>query len=218
MALERLDPANREDVAAVTALHRTYLPTSPVSKLGVRFMRGVYYSRMVADGLFGCTVCRVNGRIVGFISYTADSNGFLARGLKKHFWRIAGVMALSVLERPAILGDVLFVLKLMRARRDDGRRPETAGLGEAISMAVVPEFQNHIEADGTQRLAVRLFMTAANEARRGGARRLQLQVQPSNLSANLFYSALGCSFEKVQYAGMVIHLYTYDLATTDNRQ
>lgn len=211
MGLETLDPRNREDVKAVADLHRRHLAESPVAQLGDRFMRDFYYSRMIQDGLFGCTICRVDGTVGGFISYTADATGFMGRGLRRHFIRLCWLIGFTVLTEPRLVGNILFVLRIMRARRSEGRQEDPRGLGEAISMVVLPEFQNHVPPGGTSRLAVRLFLTAADEIRRLGGNRVQVQVQPSNRSANLFYNALGCSFERRQYAGTVIHRYVHYL-------
>jgi ribosomal protein S18 acetylase RimI-like enzyme len=211
MGIETLNPKCSEDVAAVAALHRIYLSASPVARLGDRFMREFYYTRLVEDRLFRCLICRVDGQVVGFISYTEDALGFMSRGLKKHFFLLCSVMLRSLFERPTLVSSLILVLRAMMERGKAARESEAPRLGEAMSMAVLPGFENYVASGGTSRLAVRLFLTAAEELRRSGANRVQLMVQPSNLAANLFYSALGCSFEKIEHAGMVIHRYIYHL-------
>ena len=76
-------------------------------------------------------------------------------------------------------------------------------------MAVMPEYQKYIPPDGRKRVAVRLFESAVEYCRAKGLERIHLWVQPSNLAANLFYSAMGCPFEKMVFAGAPVHLYTY---------
>ena len=76
-------------------------------------------------------------------------------------------------------------------------------------MAVIPEYQSHVPPGGRKRIAVRLFESAVDYCKAQGLERVYLWVQPSNLAANLFYSAMGCPFEKIVHAGIPVHLYTY---------
>ena len=209
MSLERLDPGNAADVNSVADLHIKYLAESPIVKMGPRFLREFYYRQLVADGLIGCTLCRAGDQVVGFISYTDRPADFMSIGLRRHFMHLSWLLSVSVLARPAMLKDLMLVLRLMRVRAKDSRKESSAGCGEALSMAVIPEYQKHIPPDGRKRVAVRLFESAVEYCKAKGLERIHLWVQPSNLAANLFYSAMGCPFEKIVFAGVAVHLYTY---------
>ncbi|MGQ0537404.1 MAG: hypothetical protein ACT4R6_00535 [Gemmatimonadaceae bacterium] len=213
--IERLDPHNRADVAAVSALHEQFLGDSPVARMGPRFLRDCYYSRLLADGLFDCVACRdvAEGRIVAFMSYTDRPTDFMSRGLRRHFFRVAWTIGTTVLRSPGRLKDVLFVMRLMRERREDGddevlRR----GAGEALSMAVLPEYRGAVPAGGTARLPTRLIELMAADLRERQVSEIAFYVDPSNLAANLLYSSLGCRFDKITHAGLTRHRFVYPVA------
>ena len=209
MSLEPLDPRNAADVDSVADLHVKYLGDSPVVKFGPRFLRQFYYGQLVEEGLIGCTLCRADNRVVGFISYTSRPMDFMSIGLRRHFIYLSWLMSLSVIARPAMIKELILVLRLMRGRGKDAQKKSSAGVGEALSMAVIPEYQSHVPPGGRKRIAVRLFESAVDYCKAQGLERVYLWVQPSNLAANLFYSAMGCPFEKIVHAGIPVHLYTY---------
>jgi ribosomal protein S18 acetylase RimI-like enzyme len=110
-----------------------------------------------------------------------------------------------------MLKDVWMVLRVMRARGGHLSGTEPPGLGEALSMAVLPEFETYVPPGGRSRVSMRLFQVAVEKMQRQGVNRVQLMVQPSNLAANLFYSSLGCTMEKTEHAGYAVHRYIYEV-------
>lgn len=210
--IERMDPRSRSDVEAVSALHEQFLGDSPVARMGPAFLRDCYYSRLLADGLYDCLVCRTrkDGRIVAFISYTDKPMDFMSRGLKLHFFRVAWSIGRTVLTSPRRLRDVLFVLRLMSVRSSNSDdRVLQAGAAEALSMAVLPGFQNSVPEGGKSRIAVRLIELMAADMRERKVSDIAFYVDPANRAANLLYSAMGCKFEKIQTAGNVRHRFIY---------
>ncbi len=129
MSLELLNPRNAADVDSVATLHETYLPDSPVAKLGKRFLRSFYYKRLLESGLFGCSLCRVDGRVVGFISYTSRPQDFMSLGLRRFFLPLAWLMFGSILERPVLLKDILLTLRMTRMRSREAQQVDPRGLG-----------------------------------------------------------------------------------------
>lgn len=211
--VERLDPTKRADVDAVAALHEQFLGDSTVARMGPAFVRNVYYSKLLADGLFDCLVCRSGGRVVAFISYTDRPMDFMSRGLKQHFVGVAWSVGRTVLTSPKRLRDVLLVLRLMGARSghtDD--QVLRGGAAEALSMAVLPEFQNVVPEGGKSRVAVRLIERMAADLRDRKVSKIAFYVDPANRAANLLYSAMGCSFEKILHAGLIRHRFVYPVA------
>ncbi len=209
MSIELLDPNNAADVDAVAALHEAYLAGSPIMRMGKRYLRKFHYSTLVRSGLIGCTLCRIDGRVVGFISYTAYPLDFMSRGLRRYFFPLAWLMLGSVLARPALLKEILMTLRMMGERSTESRETDARGLGEALSLVVIPEFQNYIPPGGRSRVAFRLFEVAVERLREQGVDRVYLWVQPTNRAANLLYSTMGCSFEKINHLGQLVHRYTY---------
>jgi ribosomal protein S18 acetylase RimI-like enzyme len=208
-----MDPRNRADVEAVSALHEQFLADSVVSKMGPAFVRNVYYSKLLKDRLYDCYVCRHEGKVIAFITYTDRPGDFMSRGLKRHFFAVAWNVGLTVLTSPRRLKDVRFVLKLMTARGEGGSDEYLkSGAAEALSMAVLPGFQKLIPEGGKSRVAVRLLEEMGADLRERGVKDIAFYVDPKNSAANLLYSAMGCKFEKIVHAGIVRHRFIYSVA------
>ena len=210
MGIETLNPRNVADVNAVADLHLQFLGDSPVVRMGEGFLRRFFYVKLVEDGLIGVTICRHEGRVIGFISYTRDPLGFMGKGARRHFVFLAALMAAGVLRRPSFVKDLMFTLKMMRERGAEARTPQP-GLGEVISLVTVPEFQKHIPEGGKNRLTVRLFEEMVNYFRAEQFDRVYLKVLPHNKASNILCSIMGCKFEKITEAGLTVHRYTYFL-------
>ncbi len=215
MGITFLDPDNAVDVDRVAALYEEHLPTSPVVRLGPRFLREFFFAQLVRDGLLDCLVCHVEGRVVAFLSWTNHPSDFIGRGIRRHFLALSWIMVRSVLARPAFVRD-LFATMRMVARRsgDGGTSGNPAGVIEAISLVVPPEFQRHVPPGGTSRLTVRLVQTLADHARGQGVTQVLYVVQPTNPASCIFFSAMGCEFEKRTYAGETVYVYRHELAET----
>jgi hypothetical protein len=211
VGIEFLNPESRADVKAVADLHREYLSDSPVVKMGRHFLQSFYYGECVQTGLIGCMLCRVDGRVVGFISYTEHPDDFMIRGMRRGFVRLAWWIAVSVAMGSTRIKDLVFVLRLMRERSRTSNRDAAQGVGEVLSMVVLPEYQSHVLPGGDCRLAVRLFESTAKHFRNRSFKRLRMHVQPSNVASNMFWNALGCRFEKTAAAGVPVYRYLYDL-------
>jgi len=210
VGLEALNPANEGDVEVVARLHSTLLADSPVVKMGARFLRRFYYRTLVAEALISCTVFRAEGRIVGFISYTSLPFAFMSTAVKRHFFRLSWIMLVSIVHSPKMIRELIEVVRLLAVRGSD-IRIERVGTGEALSLAVLPEFRRTMPPGSTKRVALSLFECAAEALRKQGAERILVMVQPSNRAANIFFSMLGCQMEKITWAGQPVHRYIYSL-------
>ncbi len=210
MPIETLNPRNAADVNAVADLHLQFLGDSPIVGLGEQFLCRFFYTKLVEDGSVVITICRHEGRIIGYISYTPDPLGFMSRGIRKHFVYLCWLMGVSLLLQPRLFKGVWLALKFVRERGDQARQAEP-GLGEVISLVSVPEFQKHVPEGGKSRLTVRLFEEMLAYFRGIGHDRVHLLVLPHNRASNILCSIMGCQFEKITTAGMVTHRYTYFL-------
>lgn len=212
MGIAFLDPGNATDVADVAALYEQFLPTSPVVRLGPRFLRQFFFSRMVRDGLLGCLVCRVEGRVIAFLSWTDRPTDFIGRGIKRHFAALSWIMLKSIAARPAFVRELLDTMRMVSRRSgDSGTSGHEAGVIEAISLVVPPEFQRHVPPGGKGRLTTRLVQALADHARGQGVARVIYVVQPGNAASAIFFSGMGCEFAKRTYAGEEVYVYTHDL-------
>lgn len=211
--IERMDPRNRSDVEAVSRLHEQFLGDSPVARMGPAFVRDVYYSKLMMDGLYDCLVCRSGGQVIAFISYTDRPLDLMSRGLKNHFLSVAWSVGRTVITSPKRLRDVIYVLRIMGDHdQSSGDRALLDGAAEALSMAVLPEFQNIVPEGGKSRVAVRLIESMAADLRARKVRDIAFYVDPANRAANLLYSAMGCKFQKVMHGGVPRHRFIYPVA------
>ncbi len=85
MGIEYLNPRSAADVDRVATLYEENLADSPVVLLGPRFLREFFFKKLVESDLLGCLVCRVDGNVVAFLSWTNHPGDFIGRGIKKHF-------------------------------------------------------------------------------------------------------------------------------------
>jgi len=212
MGIDFLDPDNAADVDLVAGLYEQFLPTSPVVQLGPRFLREFFFSRMARDGLLGCLVCKVDGRVIAFLSWTSRPADFIGLGIKRHFLALSWIMLKSIAARPAFLRELLATMRMVSRRAgDNGSADHAAGVIEAISLVVPPEFQKHVPPGGKGRLTTRLVQTLADVARGQGVERVIYVVQPGNAASAIFFSGMGCEFAKRTYAGEEVYVYTHDL-------
>jgi hypothetical protein len=205
-----LDGTRGDDVNGVADLHQEFLADSLVVKFGDAFLRKFYYSRLVRDGLIKSTICRADGRVVGFFSYTTDP-GFMGVALRRYPLTVLWLVGTSVLRRPSVLKDVLLVLRLLMGSRGDNQAAMAGCASEGLSMAVRQDWSRAVPAGGQSRVSVRLFEELVADLRRSEAKTVCMFVQPLNLSSNLLFSSLGCELSQVTRAGVKCNRYTYDL-------
>jgi len=213
MGIQPLDPRNTDDVDAVALLHEEHLGDSPIVLLGGRFLREFYYPRLIEDGLLECVICKADGRVVAFLSWTLFPDGFMMRAIRAHLVRLSWIMTRQLLTTPSSLKGILNAISIVR-ERSAGQAKAAPGTAEAISLVVLPAYQKHIPPGGKSRLTVRLFEELGVRLRASGAERVTFLVKPENRASNIFLSAIGCRFEKVIEFGVPTHKYTYEL----NRQ
>ncbi len=212
MGIEFLDPNNAADVDCVASLYEEYLGTSPVVKLGPRFLREFFYSQLVKDDLLGCLVCKVDGKVIAFLSWTTRPTDFIGRGIKRHVVLLSWIMIRTILARPAIVADLVASTRMASRRAgDSGMPPDTPGVIEALSIVVPPAFQKHVPPGGKGRLTTRLVQMLGDHVRAQGVEKVMYVVQPTNTSSCIFFSGMGCDMEKRTYAGNPVYVFTHDL-------
>jgi ribosomal protein S18 acetylase RimI-like enzyme len=189
LALHALQGADAADVRAVARLHGELLAHSPVVLLGPEFMERFYYGRLPREGFIGACLARVDGEPAGFISFTTDASGFMTAALRRHWLRVAGILAGAIVRRPARLGAVREALTIMR-----GLPPSESagGTGELLSFGVRPAYRGaaFVRRSGID-VGAKLLDAALVELRARGAVRVRAIVDQDNLAAKLFYRGAG---------------------------
>jgi hypothetical protein len=210
MGTELLDPRSAADVDAVARLQEEHLGDSPIVLLGHQFLRKFYYPKLIEDGLLECAICKADGRVVAFISWTRFPDTFMMQGIRAHVFLLSWIMLKQVLTRPASVKNIVAALKIVRERSGSTAK-SPPGTAETISIVVLPQYQKYVPPGGTSRLTVRLFEALGAQLRAGGMQQVVFMVKPENRASNIFFSAIGCRFEKVTTFGVQVHKYTYAL-------
>jgi hypothetical protein len=211
MGIEPLNPKSVAEVDAVALLHEEHLGDSPIVMLGRQFLRDFYYPKLIEEGLLECAICKADGRVVAFISWTRFPDGFMMQGIRRHVVLLSWIMLKQVLRKPSSVRDIFAAVKIVRERSSGWRTKPQAGTAETISIVVLPQYQKHVPPGGKSRLTVRLFEELGAKLRSSGMERVTFLVKPENRASNIFLSAIGCQFEKVTEFGVQAHKYTFDL-------
>ena len=212
MGIEFLDPRNAADVDGVATLYEEHLGDSPVVLLGPRFLREFYFSRLVKDELMDALVCRVDGKVVAFLSWTSRPEDFIGTGIRRHFVALSWIMLKSVVARPSSLKGIVSAVRIVTKRSgDQPSSHDNAGAIEALSLVVPPKFSKLVLPGGTSRLTVRLVQALGDHARKQGVTKVLYVVQPRNMASSIFFSGMGCEMVKRSYAGEQVYVYTHDL-------
>lgn len=211
MGVEFLNPRNATDVARVAALYEEHLADSPVVLLGPRFLREFFFRKLVESDLLGCLVCRVDGNVVAFLSWTNHPGDFIGRGIRKHFVALSWIMLKGIAERPSTVKQILSAIRIVAKRSGDAGSEHDPKAIEAISLVVPPEYQKHVPEGGKARTTVRLVQDLAAHARRQGTERVLYVVQPRNKASSIFFAVMGCELNKRTYAGEEVYVYTHHL-------
>ncbi len=190
--IKPVDPRDRTGVEEIVRLHSLLLPQSPVARLGPAFMRRFYYQQLIRDGLVCADLYYSDGIAAGFIAYTKHAADFMAKGLQRHWLRLAGVVAGAILRRPLLLGEILRVFLLMRRRK---QQSDSVLPAEILSFGVLPAYRSaeFVRRTG-QRISLELFESARDYFDRHNLPSLRMLVETENRQALLFYHALGCEF------------------------
>jgi ribosomal protein S18 acetylase RimI-like enzyme len=186
-----LDPRNPEHVLAAATLHETLLAHSPIPRLGRLFMTRFFYSLLVEDGLVHGLLYVVDGQYVGFLTFTERPFSFMADAKRAHFLRLVLILGLAVVARPA---RIRILLDTLAQKREPAEDP--AGIGEFLSFGVLEQFATRRDPARGLRIPNVLFDAGIEHFRIRGFRRIEWNVDGSNLRAILFYRAYKAAMEK----------------------
>jgi GNAT superfamily N-acetyltransferase len=212
----------REHAADVAGIHQSVLPESIYSVLGHHFLEYYYRHLLNNDGFFGY-VDIFDGKVTGFAAATPHSMSIFWRQLLMDGWRISGVLAKTLIERPrtlaAIARAVVFLLTERRVMLPDVQ-------GELLSFAVLPAYRGRsVASDGSIQptpfytahrisVAADLFQATIRELARRGTAELKIMTAASNSASNRFYARMGCRLVPDRFTafGQPTHLYRANVA------
>ena len=158
--------------------------------LGPQFMEQFYYADLPRMDLIFGAIAYVDDVPAGFIVGTANSSSFMQQALKKKFFKVASVMALSVLRSPRRMAAVWEALQIMRNLPPPDA--ESAAAGEILSFGVLPQFRTREFLMKTKlRISQDLLKAVMSEFAARGVPRARVIVDHDNLEARLFYLGNG---------------------------
>lgn len=173
----------------LASLHTTMLGHSPLVLMGPEFMEKIYYSVLPREKLIGAALAYVDDRPAGFIVATGDPEEFMNKALRRHWIRIAWIMAKSVLLSPGRIFALREAYQIQSNVQEQEYGPE---MGEMLSFGVLPDYRSrkfvretaiHVGAD--------LMSHAVQHLVRQGKSTIRAIVDKDNLEAKFFYRSQG---------------------------
>jgi ribosomal protein S18 acetylase RimI-like enzyme len=192
----------------LAALHAELLPTSPVAKLGTRFLERFYYSVLPSAGIIFGAVARVDGAAAGFAAATDDSANFARNALRGRQLAAAWAAASSLLVTPGRIATAIEVFRLALARTSIDRcEPQ----GEILSLGVREQYRgSRFVAESGLQIANDLAEDAIDCLRTKGCQHVRALVDADNLAARFFYSGLGWTLAHSNVAGWRARVVEYE--------
>ncbi len=210
--LEDFDEYEPAPVGVLADLHAQILPTSPLVRLGHRFMENFYYKVLPEGGLIFGAIAYVNETPAAFIVATHDSSGFIRSAVRRYWLKMAYECGMSLLTNPSVLNVVPEALSLTKARlaewRHRSRHPKPKFKapvphgGEILSIGTLPEYQTPKFLRETKlNLANELLTFAVTRLRDSGTKVVRCVVDANNKPAQFFYHCRGWRREAAPDAG-----------------
>jgi ribosomal protein S18 acetylase RimI-like enzyme len=183
-------------VNVLAELHSRILPTSPLVRLGHRFMEKFYYNILPKGGLIFGAIAYVNETPAAFIVATHDSSGFIRSTIRRYWLRMAYECGMSLLKAR---------LAEWRHRSKHSvpkfKAPIPHG-GEILSIGTLPDYQTPKFLRETKlNMASELLNFAVNRLQDSGTKVIRCVVDADNKPAQFFYHCRGWRRESAPDSG-----------------
>jgi ribosomal protein S18 acetylase RimI-like enzyme len=170
--IRRLGPRDRSELLA---LQRQVLPDTMSARLGCRF-NDVYHETMLKSDDYLCDGYFVDGQLVGYLSYTANTMHLLRHVLRRNILSYLGALVMDAVREPRTLG---LILRVARSVLVPSREPSPGVTAELLSVGVLPEFRGSRGKDATARpIADDLLNNAIATLRARGVTAVRLVSKP----------------------------------------
>ena len=163
----------------IAKIHKKCLAKSFLATLGEKFL-ALLYKTLVEYKRGILLVVEDNGKIIGFVSATADTGGFYKYFLKKKFIK-AGFLLLPKANNLNILRKIFETLRYSKKNKINILLPKA----ELLSIAVKEDYQR-------KGVAQQVFKALAKEFYKNGINEFKIVVGDSLLGAKKFYRKMGC--------------------------
>lgn len=184
------------DIPEILDVERQALPDTLSARFGRRFS-DVYFRTLMSDARFFCDGYVVEGRLVGFITYTTDVSGVLSDALRRHFLAYLWALGGALIARPSRWRTLVHIARgVLRPAADGTAAPQA----ELLTIALLHEARG-ASARGTaasqtkKSVSHSLTSGACERLAALGATTVQVMCRPQEPIANKF----------VQNQGFVAH-------------
>ena len=209
-------------VNVLAELHSRILPTSPLVRLGHRFMEKFYYNVLPEGGLIFGAIAYVNETPAAFIVATHDSSGFIRSAIRRFWLRMAYECGISLITNPSVLKVVPEAVSLMKARLAEWRHRSKHSVpkfkapiphgGEILSIGTLPDYQTpKFHRETKLNLAHELLNFAVNRLQDSGTKVIRCVVDADNKPAQFFYHCRGWRREPAPDSGWKVPVVEFAL-------
>lgn len=205
---------DRNEMNRVADLHIELLGFGPMAGLGRRFIKDACYANNMRDGQLKVAIYEIDGVTGGFVAYTDRSISFHRTSLKKHWFRTAITLLVSLVEDPRRIAALVRALAVLRSRRGEHQVVGQDPMGEVVCVAVQPAFLGaEYKLDNGLRPGASLIAYAANRLKKEGVDEMRMLVDADNKAVLFLYRTLGAKFENYEQAGEPMVQVWFDLPT-----
>jgi cyclopropane fatty-acyl-phospholipid synthase-like methyltransferase/ribosomal protein S18 acetylase RimI-like enzyme len=212
--IREVNPKSARDLKQLTKLHMKLLHFGPMTKLGSLFIQEIAYGVNLREGLLKAALYEIDGKPVGFISYTPRSITFHRTSLNKHWLYALWILSLSIVQQPQRFLRLIQVVHVMLSRRSE-QEVERDPLGEVVSIGVLPDClaPKFVRETGL-RISQSLVFHAMGYFQRAGVKEMRMIVDADNKPALLFYHSLNATFTPAKQGQKSVVNVWFDLDNT----
>ena len=189
--------AEKYDAAAIADLHREGIPTGFLSSLSPKLLASMY-GVIIDEGL--SFVAEENGKVIGFVSGSADSKALYKQIVKRNVFRLIPLFAKKIFSYSFFKRSLESFLIPFKTGKGDRKKKET--LPELLSIVISKDIQAKGIGSG-------LVKCLEEELRKRDIGSYKVLAGDNLVSANKFYLKNGFTlYEKLElHKGQVSNVY-----------
>jgi hypothetical protein len=164
----------QRDLDQLLALQQQVLPDTMSARLGRRFNE-VYHETMLQRDDYICDGYFVDGELVGYLSYTADTMQLLRDVLRRNFVTYARALIVDAIREPRTLG---LIFRVARSVITPSPEPSPTVTAELLSVGVLQGFRGSQTGRATPPVSDVLLNNAISTLRARGVTSVRLVSKP----------------------------------------
>jgi hypothetical protein len=164
----------QRDLDQLLALQQQVLPDTMSARLGRRFNE-VYHETMLQSDDYICDGYFVDGELVGYLSYTADTMQLLRDVLRRNLVTYARALIVDAIREPRTLG---LIFRVARSVITPSPEPSPTVTAELLSVGVLQGFRGSQAGRATPPVSDVLLNNALSTLRARGVTSVRLVSKP----------------------------------------